>query len=153
MNVNVDLIKTINANYLEQVKGAVNRSIQNGGGLETLVPNMNKFLKSEAQKTRNKAKNVALDQTRKAYNALNAARMERIGVKKFEWVHSGGGQSPREYHMAAAPSGLNGGIFSIDDPPVIDQKTGELGLPGQAINCKCIMRPLIQFDEGEVVDD
>lgn len=152
VNVNTDLIKTISSNYLEQVRGAVNRSIQNGGGLETLIPNINKFLDSEARKVRNKAKNVALDQTRKAYNALNAARMEKIGVDKFEWVHSGGGQTPREHHITPFPAGLNGGIFSLNDLPVIDEKTGERGLPGQAINCKCIMRPLIQFDEGEKVD-
>lgn len=152
INVNVDLIKTIQSNYLDQVKGAVNRSIQNGGGLETLIPNINKLLSGEARKARNKAKNVALDQTRKAYNALNAARMEKIGVKTFEWIHSGGGQTPRPHHLAQFPDGLNGGIFSLDDLPVIDEKTGERGLPGQAINCKCVMRPLIQFDEGELVD-
>jgi len=152
VNANVDLIETISSNYLQQVKGAVDRSIQGRGGLKELTPIIDKFLDSEARKTRNKAKNVALDQTRKAYNSLNAARMEKIGVKKFEWIHSGGGQTPRPYHIAPYPEGLNGGIFSIDNPPVIDPKTGERGLPGQAIDCKCTMRPIVEFDEGVQVE-
>ena len=152
VNVNVDLIKTMTGNYLESVKGAVNRSIQTGGDLETLIPNISKFLTSEARKTKNKAKNVALDQTRKAFNALNSARMQKIGVNKFEWVHSGGGQRPRKLHITPFPAGLNGGIFSLDDLPIIDEKTGERGIPGQAINCKCVMRPIITFNEGVQVD-
>jgi len=151
LNANVDLIKTISGSYTEQVRGAVNRSIQEGGGLETLIPEMNKLLKKQAKQTLNKAKNVALDQTRKAYTAINKSRMESVGVTKFEWVHSGGGREPRPHHKTPFPNGLNHGIFDINDPPVIDKKTGEVGLPGQAINCKCFMKPVIVFDEGEPV--
>jgi uncharacterized protein with gpF-like domain len=32
--------------------------------------------------------------------------------------------------------------------PVIDPRTGERGIPGQAINCRCVMRPLVEF-KGE----
>tara|TARA_R110000851_G_scaffold245439_1_gene398176 strand:- start:2994 stop:3893 length:900 start_codon:yes stop_codon:yes gene_type:complete len=149
LDANVDLIKTIPQNYIEQVRGALDRSIQNGGGLESLIPDIEKLLSKESKKLRNKAKNVALDQARKAYAALNAARMKKIGVKKYEWVHTGGSQEPREHHLKPFPAGLNGGIFSLDEPPVIDEKTGERGMPGTAINCKCVMRPIIEFDEGE----
>ena len=151
LNANVDLIKTISGDYMSQVRGAVNRSIQEGGGLETLIPTIEKLLNKQSKQVLNKAKNVALDQTRKAYTAINKARMEKVGVTKFEWVHSGGGREPRPHHKTNFPNGLNHGIFDINDPPVIDKKTGERGLPGQAINCKCFMRPVIVFDEGEPV--
>ena len=151
-NANIDLIKTMTGDYTGKIRGAVNRSIQGGGGLETLIPDIEKFLNKQAKQTLNKAKNVALDQTRKAYTAINKARMEKVGVSKFEWVHSGGGREPRPYHKTPFPNGLNHGIFDINDPPVIDKKTGEHGLPGDAINCKCFMRPVIQFDEGEPVE-
>ena len=133
-NVNIDLIKTMTGNYTGQIRGAVNRSIQGGGGLETLIPEIEKFLNKQAKQTLNKAKNVALDQTRKAYTAINKARMDKVGVSKFEWIHSGGGREPRTYHKTIFPSGLNGGIFDINDPPVIDRETGQRGLPGDAIN-------------------
>ncbi len=149
INANVDLIKTIPAEYLAKVKGAVNRSIQSG--TPDLVAEIEGLLTKESRKMLNKAKNVALDQTRKAYTAINKARMEKVGVTEFEWIHSGGSREPRKKHITRFPNGLNGGIFSINDPPVIDDKTGERGLPGQLINCRCVMRPIIRFDEGEPV--
>jgi len=40
-------------------------------------------------------------------------------------------------------------IFSFDDLPVIDRRSGERGIPGQAINCRCRMAPVIEFDNDE----
>ena len=37
---------------------------------------------------------------------------------------------------------MNGYVFPIDFPPIIDRKTGERGYPGQLINCKCHMEPV-----------
>ena len=145
---NVDLIKTISSDYLAGVKNAVNRSIMSGNGLEDLIP----YLKDQHGMTTRRAKNMALDQTRKAYNSLNAARMQDVGVETYEWIHTGGSKQPREHHIKSFPAGLNGGIFKLGDPPIIDPKTGERGIPGQAINCKCRMMPVIKFDEGEPVD-
>lgn len=142
---NVELIKTIPERYLAQVQGEVMRSITTGNGLQNLVP----FLEKQKGITKRHAKNMALDQTRKAYNSINKARMQDAGVQKFKWVHTGGGQVPRPHHITKWPAGLNGGIFSFDDLPVIDPATGEKGIPGQAINCKCRMTPVIEFDDGE----
>lgn len=144
---NVELITRLTDDYLGKVKDAVARSIQNESGLQTLIP----FLEKQAGMTKRRAKNVALDQTRKAYNSLNAARMQDVGVTMFEWIHTGGSQKPREFHLQSHTSGgLNGGIFSLEKPPIIDPRTGERGLPGQLPNCKCRMRPIVQFDEGEM---
>jgi SPP1 gp7 family putative phage head morphogenesis protein len=134
---NVSLIKSIASEYLDSVQGEVMRSIIGGGGLETLIP----ALEKREGMTLRRAKNIALDQTRKVNSAINRERMTAIGVKKFEWIHSGGGQHPREEHVA-----MSGNIYSYDDPPVIDSKTGEKGYPGTAINCRCIARPIIEFD-------
>jgi SPP1 gp7 family putative phage head morphogenesis protein len=136
---NVYYIKRIPEQYLESVKKSVDASIAAGGnGLEDLTKVMNERY-GEAKRH---AKNVALDQTRKAYTAITTARMKDAGIKKFEWVHTGGSQEPRPYHL----NELNGRVFSIDEPPIIDKKTGERGLPGDAINCRCTMRPIVTFD-------
>lgn len=145
LQANADLIKTIPRDYLDKVGGAVYRSIASGNGLQDLTP----FLEKQYGAGTKKARNVALDQTRKAYNDINADRMRAVGVKKFEWVHSGGGHKPREYHQADWPVGLNGGIFEIDNPPIIDEKTGERGLPGHAINCRCVQAPVLDFGDDE----
>jgi SPP1 gp7 family putative phage head morphogenesis protein len=140
---NVNLIKSISQDYLGQVSGAVMRSLQPGGnGLADLVP----FLQERKEITKRRARNIALDQTRKAFNDANAIRMQSLGVKKFEWIHSGGGAHPRKDHIE-----MSGNIYSFDDLPVIGVMYGVevRGLPGQLPNCRCTMRPVIEFDEGE----
>lgn len=141
----VGLIKRIPEKYLSDVQNDVMRSITTGNGLQDLIP----ALEKQGVKTRNWANNVALDQTRKVYGNINRDRMQALNVQKFEWVHSGGSNNPRELHINRWPAGLNGGVFSFDDLPVIDERTGERGIPGQAINCGCTMRPVITFDTGE----
>lgn len=150
-NANVKLISSIQEQYFGQIIGAVDRSIMTGGGLQELIPAIEFSLKDQKRIAKNRSKNIALDQTRKAYNSINKARMESVGINKFEWLHSGGGQNPRSHHKMKWPAGLNGGIFSFDDLPIIDEKTGERGIPGQAINCKCRMKPVIEYDEGQQV--
>ena len=142
---NVDLIKSIPQQYLSGVKQAVMRSITTGTGLQDLKP----YLEKQGPITERRARNIANDQTRKAYNSLNKARMQQAGVKKFEWVHSAGGKDPRPLHMDHYPAGLNGGIFSFDDLPVIDERTGERGIPSQLPFCRCRMRPIVDFGDED----
>lgn len=143
---NVSLIKSVGRDFLEGVREDVFRMIQDpdGGGLKGLQAQLNEVLTSRYKRQKNKAKNLALDQTRKMYNKVNASRMQSLGVKQFQWHHSAGSQSPRPDHVE-----MDGNIYSFDDLPVIDRRTGERGLPGQAINCKCFMTPVIVFDDGE----
>lgn len=136
---NVGLIRSISQDYLTQVQGAVMRSITTGQGLKDLTP----FLEKRKEITVRRARNIALDQTRKAYNALNEGRMRKIGVDQYEWLHTGGSQHPRPDHVA-----MSGNIYSIDNPPIIDQKTGQRGKPGDLPNCGCRMRPVVTFDKG-----
>jgi len=123
---NVALVKSISTDYLNQVQGSVMRSITSGRGLEDLVPALQKY----EGVTHRRARNIALDQTRKTYNQINRGRMQALGVKSFMWHHSGGGAHPREDHVE-----MDGKVYRFDDPPVIDERTGERGIPGQAVNC------------------
>jgi SPP1 gp7 family putative phage head morphogenesis protein len=137
---NVGLIKSIARNYLEQVQGAVSRSIASGNGLQDLIPAIEKY----DDMTHRRAHNIALDQTRKAYNNVARDKMQALGVGQYIWNHSGGSNQPREDHIA-----MDGETFSFDDPPVIDEATGETGIPGQAPNCRCTMTPVFNFPTAE----
>lgn len=140
---NVSLIKSISSDYLTEIQGAVMRSLQPGGnGLADLVP----YFQDRKEITQRRARNIALDQTRKAYNSINTERLKSIGVKKFEWIHSGGGAHPRREHIK-----MDGNIYSFDDLPVIGIMYGNevRGIPGQLPNCRCTMRPVIEFDGDE----
>lgn len=124
---NVALIKSIPAKFFLEIEGEVMRSIQTGRGMADLQP----FLEARYGISKRRAALIARDQTSKATTAINRARMQGLGVKKFKWLHSMGGKEPRPLHKNT----LNGKVFSMDDPPVIDERTGERGFPGQLINC------------------
>jgi SPP1 gp7 family putative phage head morphogenesis protein len=136
----VSLIKLIPQKYLAEVQGAVSRSITSGNGLQDLVP----FLNKKYDQNIRHARNVSMDQTRKAYSNINAARMQAIGVREYEWVHTGGSVHPRENHQR-----MNGKVFSLDDPPVIGEMYGEevRGKPGDLPFCRCVLRQIIKFEE------
>jgi len=142
----VGLIKRVPQDYLGQLQGDVMRAITTGSGLEDVQT----ALADRKVAVKNWVHNTSLDQTRKVYNTTTAKRAQAVGLQRFEWVHVGGSVHPREYHKrAASAGGLNGGIYSFDDPPIIDEKTGMRGLPGDAINCHCTMRPIVEFNTGE----
>lgn len=137
---NVSLIKSIPEEYFTKVQGEVLRSITDGKGLEDLQP----FFQEQAGVTERRAKNIAIDQTHKAYNGLNRGRMMASGISRFEWVHSGGGLHPRPRHEA-----MSGKIYRFDALPVIEDD-GERGIPGQAINCRCTMVPVIELETEDI---
>ena len=137
---NVSLIKSIPSEYFTDIKGAVYRSITTGNGLQDLVP----FLQKHEGVTLRRARTIARDQTNKAFTNINTARMEKIGIKQYEWLHSAGGQKPRKLHVR-----YSGRIFDIANPPVIDEKTGQRGKPGDLVNCRCRMVPVLNFNTGE----
>jgi SPP1 gp7 family putative phage head morphogenesis protein len=137
---NVGLIKSIGDQYLDKIKRSVYKSITTGDGLQTIIKTIN----STGEATQRRAELIAKDQTRKVYGQVNSARMQKIGLKKFEWMHSGGGAHPREEHV-----NMGGKVYSFSNLPVIDSRTGERGIPGQAINCRCRMIPVFDFDDEE----
>lgn len=135
---NVGLIKSIPAQYLGGVQQAVMRSITTGNGMQDLVP----YLQKHKGITLRRARMISMDQTKKAFSALSKSRMEKVGILEYEWLHTSGSRHPRKLHIQ-----MSGLIFRYDDPPIIDEKTGERGIPGQAINCACRMRPILNFSE------
>lgn len=141
---NVALIKSIPQKYLIDVNTAVMRSITTNTGYAQLL----KQIRSYNAISERRVKNLALDQTRKAYNNINKQKMLSSGIKKYKWLHSAGGQKPRKDHIA-----MSGNIYSFDDPPIIVHATKtqpeQRGIPGQAINCRCVMLPVIEFEDGE----
>lgn len=138
---NVNLIKSEQEEFFKRTFGAVTRAIQNNMSTEELAAEISRYGKMSMRR----ATNIALDQTRKAYTAITIQKCREAGIKKFEWVHTGGSQKPRPFHLANYPSGLNGGIFEIADPPVIEPKTGIRGFPAQLPFCKCVMRAVVEM--------
>ncbi len=138
---NVSLIKSIPEKYLADVTGSVMRSITSGQGLADLVPEIQKY---DGQ-TYRRAKNIALDQTRKAYNTINKNRLVALGVTHFQWLHTKGSQSPRESHLHI----LDGRTFAFANLEGQQAALGvperDRGLPGYPVNCRCTILPVIDL--------
>lgn len=137
------LIKTIPQKYIGDVQQVLTHSISTEGkGFAELKP----FLQKLYNGNERKAELVAMDQTRKVYNSIQAYKLQKMGVKKFKWIHSGGGREPRELHQK-----LHGKIFSFNAPPFIGVMYGKevYGLPGHLPNCACSFTPVFDFENED----
>ena len=96
---------------------------------------------------------IAETQNARATEAMFINRCEEGGIQLVQWRHTHlPEQKPRDYHLRkwdghsgkrnGRPNGLNGYVFRLDNPPVIDLKTGERGFPAQLVNCKCYLVPV-----------
>lgn len=143
VEANVSLIKSIPDQYFKDITGEVMRGITTGKGQSDI----SKSLKKYDGVTTRRAKEIAADQVRKVYSAVNVEKFKQIDLKEFRWVHSGGGQHPRDSHVM-----MDGKIFSLDHAELIRQqqalgvKTKDQGLPGYPVNCRCTMQAVINFD-------
>jgi SPP1 gp7 family putative phage head morphogenesis protein len=137
---NVSLFKTITSNHFAKVEAKVMDSITTGNGLKDLKPFFDTFGNTE----KNYAHNRAMDQTRKAYASINQSRLERLGVKRVQWVHSHGANDPRKLHQE-----LDGKIFDIDSPPFSGTMYNEpvYAFGGVLPNCRCTVRPVLEFKQ------
>lgn len=136
---NVTLIKSIPERYLTDVSGSVLRSIAdpNGGGIGKLTEDLQKY----EGITDRKAKMIAMNETRRAYQNVNIEKSKAAGIKKAVWVHTGGTREPRKAHKD-----FNGQEFFLTKgAPVGDN--GEYVLPGQEINCRCTWVPVVDFED------
>ena len=138
------LIKSIAPQYTSAVKEAVSRSIvDSSSSFSQLQQAIHDSLQSKYKTHKNKAFNVAKDQMRKSYTAITESRMKDIGVGEYIWRHAGGSKEPRPHHKDV----LNGQKCSLDNPPIIDPKTGQKGKPGDLPYCSCYMEPIISFEK------
>ncbi len=137
---NVSLIKSIPQQFHSRIESAALRSIsQTGSGSKSLLDE----IRAIGGVTEKRAQFIAVDQTRKITTAANYERMKSTGIRKAVWHHSGGSAEPRKLHQK-----LDGQVFDLDNPPIIDERTGQRGLPGELPNCKCFWTPVVDFGEN-----
>lgn len=133
IGMNVGLIKSIPMQYLTDVQKYVNEAVDAGFDLKTLTDN----LEHSYHIGRNRAKLIARDQSAKVHAVMEQARRIELGISKAVWMHSAAAKEPRQSHVKA-----NGKEFDVDKGLFLD---GEWVLPGQAINCGCTSRAVIEW--------
>ncbi len=133
---NVALIKSIPAQYLEQVEGMVMRSVQTGRDLGQLSED----LQNRLGVTKRRAAFIARTQNQMATSAFNRVRLQEVGVTEAIWTHSGGGKEPRPTHVKA---GRERTRFSVSKG-WFDPAVKQFIQPGELINCRCVGRPVVK---------
>ena len=138
---NVSLITSIPEQYHFKIEGVVMRSIQQGGeGAHDIYNHAMREITTQGINVHKRARLIAQLETAKISATIQTERMKSAGVSKFRWRHSGGGAEPRELHLE-----YDGQVFEVDNPPIIDERTGQRGMPGTIWNCKCYAEPVIEL--------
>ena len=107
------------------------------------------YIQKEFGISQRHAKFLARNESAIATSSYLAAKYTAEGFTHFKWHAIIDGRQ-RDLHgdkgatgIGGFHEGLNGHIFRFDDPPIIDIRTGQRGLPGQTYNCRCSFSPVI----------
>ncbi len=129
----VNLIKSIPAEYLKAVESKVWGSVMKGADMHALSADLRKTYGI----TRDRAALIARDQNAKAKAIIEKTRREELGITEAYWQHSAGGKVPRATHVA-----MSGKRYRLSEG-MYDSAAGKYVLPGELINCRCTSKAII----------
>jgi uncharacterized protein with gpF-like domain len=143
-HANVQLIKSIPQQHLNDVEGMVQRSVQHGHDMGQL----SKDLQARYEVTKRRAALIARDQNNKATAIMNKVRKLDLGIKRSRWIHTAASKHPRDSH-----EDMNATLFDTAEG-CYDKEYGDFVQPGQLINCGCIAEGIIPgMDDDQEGDD
>jgi SPP1 gp7 family putative phage head morphogenesis protein len=128
--VNVDLIKSIESKYFDEITDLVVRQVQDGR------VDLQKIIADRYGVSRSRAKLIARDQTAKLNSRITERRQRELGVTRYVWSTSGDERVRPEHQR------LDGKTRRWDDPHPTE------GHPGWAVQCRCTAAPVLD-DEDE----
>lgn len=100
-------------------------------------PQIQEYFEKRWNIGKNKAAFLAKNESHLAGSVIKKTQYEKLGSNRFKWGRSSA-REKRELHKHYYDK-----VFYFDDPPIIDEKLGEKGLPRQIWNCLCHMRVVV----------
>jgi SPP1 gp7 family putative phage head morphogenesis protein len=97
-----------------------------------------KIIEERFDVSQKKAKFLAKQEISLLTSKYKQVKYNKAGISKYKWSISN--VRTRPDHEA-----LNGKIFSYDDPPITNIKTGARNNPGEDYGCNCVAIPVIEF--------
>lgn len=140
---NVALIKSIPRKWHTQIEQKVWAAVRGGSDLAKL----SKELRESYGSTVKRAALIARDQNAKAKAVIERVRQQELGITQGIWMHSHAGKEPRPTHVA-----MNNKLYELDQG-MWDSDENEYIHPGELINCRCSMRPVIEGLEDDDTTD
>lgn len=134
---NVDLITSIPAQYLDDVRDVVTEAWSTGARWEDMVAD----IEERGDVAESRAALIARDQTARLNGSFNEVRQTSLGIEKYTWSTS------RDERVRPSHAALEGKVFKWTDPPT--DANGDTGHPGQlGVNCRCVALPMFDLDES-----
>ncbi len=131
-------VKNWKAKEITVMRRDVLEMTQNGARTGTIK----KYFQTRWGIAERKAEFLARNESGIASSVLKATHYQDMGCTHFKWLRSTS-KEKRELHLEYAKEtgnkyGIGGtNIFAFDNPPIIDERTGQRGLPQQTYNCSC----------------
>lgn len=106
------------------------------------LPEIQEYFENRWGIAKRKAYFLALNESHLAASVIKKVQYQKMGCNYFLWLKSDSKEKrPRHLEYAQEHNnkwGIGGkNIFSYDNPPIIDEATGQTGLPGETYNCRC----------------
>lgn len=99
-----------------------------------------RYIENNFEKDQKRAKFLARNESKLAVTEYLKATYQENGAEMFRWI-TNYDERARDLHKELGKTkdnkyGINGtNIFRFDNPPIIDERTGTRGLPGEFYNC------------------
>ncbi len=122
-------VKKWKAKEITTMRRDVLDMVQKGARTDTIK----KYFKTRWGIAERKAEFLARNESGIAGSVLKATHYQDMGCTHFKWLRSTS-KEKRKLHEEYYNK-----IFPFNDPPIIDEKTGQKGLPQQIYNCSCGM--------------
>lgn len=141
------LIKSIPEEHIGKIRKAIEDSVSGQGTYNDILER----LKEVNGMTDRRAKNIAIDQTRKTYQgaAIKQAvdATPRNKPVRAIWIHShagGGDKNPRHRHL-----NYHGKEFDLRKGAPVGDNGGNLVQPSEEPGCRCTFRLILDFEDDE----
>ena len=126
---NVNLIKSIPAQYLKDIESIVFTETVKGSNAGSMI----KQISEKGGVSERRAKLIARDQTSKFNAALTQKRSENLGVEEYVW------RTAEDDRVRPTHAANNGKTFRWDSPP---PKTGH---PSDDVQCRCYAESILKL--------
>lgn len=107
-------------------------------GQGTRAEDLKDMIMAEYATTANRAKFIARQETSLFVSKFRQVRYEKAGLDEYRWSTSNDDRVRHDHRD------LNGRIFSWDNPPIVDKRTGRRANPGEDFQCRCTALPVFR---------
>lgn len=150
---NLTLIRSLADDQIGEFEEILTKAEMNNWRVEEI----RKVLIERFEVTKSKADLLARDQVLKLNGQITKDRQAQAGITHYIWS-TAGDERVRGNPNGKWPEGshydLEGETFSWADPPVIDERSGRRGHPGDDYQCRCVAIPVLSaLPSGDAPED